>query len=46
MWLSAVGVLVTFTLGILTAPLTADAQAPTKVHRIGRLMASTPSQRI
>ena len=42
MWLSAVGVLVTFTLGILTAPLTADAQAPTKVHRIGRLSPGSP----
>jgi putative ABC transport system substrate-binding protein len=42
MWLSAVGVFVTFTLVILTAPLAADAQVPTKVHRIGRLTAGSP----
>jgi len=41
MWWSAVGVLVTFTLVILTAPL-ADAQAPTKVHRIGQLITGSP----
>ena len=37
MGLSAVGVLVTFTLVILTAPLAADAQQPAKLPLIGHL---------
>src|SRR5882672_5065162 len=42
MWCSAVGVIVTLTLGLLTAPLTADAQPPTKVYRIGWLSVDFP----
>jgi len=37
MWSSAVGFLVTLTLCLLGAPLTADAQLPAKVARIGYL---------
>src|SRR2546427_8010750 len=37
MWYSAVGFVVTLTLSLLVAPLTAAAQQPTKVYRIGRL---------
>ncbi|HYO46579.1 MAG TPA: hypothetical protein VEY33_07820 [Gemmatimonadota bacterium] len=35
MWLSAGGWLATLALGILVAPLVADAQRPAKVWRIG-----------
>jgi putative ABC transport system substrate-binding protein len=38
-----IGLLVTLTLAILVAPLAADAQPPTHVHRIGRLQAGPPS---
>jgi ABC-type uncharacterized transport system substrate-binding protein len=43
MWCSAVGVIVMLTLTLLAAPLTAEAQAPRKVHRIGFLWNSSPS---
>jgi ABC-type uncharacterized transport system substrate-binding protein len=39
MWYSVIGCLVT--LSLLASPLTAEAQQATKVHRIGRLMASS-----
>jgi putative ABC transport system substrate-binding protein len=39
MRLSALGLLVTFALGLLVAPLTTIAQPPTKVYRVGRLVA-------
>jgi putative ABC transport system substrate-binding protein len=42
MGLSAVRVLVTFTLVILTAPLAAEAQPPGKVYRIGYLDTAPP----
>ena len=46
MWCSAVGVIVTLTLSLLTAPLAATAQQQGKVPRIGILTpaseASTP----
>jgi putative ABC transport system substrate-binding protein len=38
MWYSAVGCIVTITLSLLTAPLAAHAQQPTKVARIGYLV--------
>ncbi len=46
MWYRAVGCLVTLTLSLLAAPLTADAQPPTHVHRIGVLSAlgTTPGR--
>jgi hypothetical protein len=37
MWCSAIGCIVTLTLGLLTAPLAAKAQPPPKVPRIGVL---------
>jgi putative ABC transport system substrate-binding protein len=37
MWYSPVGCLVTFTLSLLAAPLTADAQPPAKAPRLGVL---------
>jgi putative tryptophan/tyrosine transport system substrate-binding protein len=37
MRLRALGLMLTFALGLLVAPLTAEAQQPTKVHRIGWL---------
>ena len=43
MWCSAVGVIVTLTLSLLAVPLTAEAQSPRKVHRIGFLWNSSPS---
>jgi putative tryptophan/tyrosine transport system substrate-binding protein len=42
MRLSAIGFMLTLTLGILTALLAAEAQQATKVHRIGRLSAGPP----
>ena len=42
MWYSAVGFVVTLTLSLLVAPLTAEAQQATKVHRIGRLGPGSP----
>jgi putative ABC transport system substrate-binding protein len=42
MWCSTVGVIVTLTLSILAAPLVTDAQAATKVYRIGRLSPGRP----
>ena len=42
MWYSAVGFVVTFTLSLLVAPLTVEAQQATKVHRIGRLLSGSP----
>jgi putative tryptophan/tyrosine transport system substrate-binding protein len=44
MWYSAVGCLVTLTLSMLVAPLTAEAQQATKVHRIGRLHPGSPTE--
>src|SRR5215470_9821092 len=41
MWLSALGL--TLALGFLLAPLCAEAQQPTKVHRIGRLSSASPA---
>jgi putative tryptophan/tyrosine transport system substrate-binding protein len=38
-----IGLLVTLAFGLLAAPLAADAQPPTHVHRIGRLQAGPPS---
>ena len=38
MWYSAVGCIVTFTLSMLVAPLTAEAQQVTKVPQVGRLL--------
>jgi putative tryptophan/tyrosine transport system substrate-binding protein len=38
MWYSAVGCIVTITLGLLTAPLAAHAQPPAKVAQIGYLV--------
>src|SRR5712691_2161119 len=43
MWYSAVGFVVTLTLSLLVAPLTAEAQQATNVHRIGRLSAGSPT---
>ena len=42
MWLKTVELVITLALVILPAPLTADARAPTKVHRIGFLSAISP----
>ena len=42
MWYSAVGFLVILTLGLLTAPLAAEAQPPAKVPRIGLLLPESP----
>jgi putative tryptophan/tyrosine transport system substrate-binding protein len=42
MWCSAVGFIVTLPLSLLTAPLAAEAPQPTKVHRIGSLIAGFP----
>ena len=42
MQLSATGLMLTLALGFLLAPLCADAQQPTKVYRIGRLIAGNP----
>lgn len=44
MWYSAVGCVVTFTLSLLVAPRTAEAQQATNVHRIGRLSAGSPTE--
>jgi putative ABC transport system substrate-binding protein len=44
MWCSTIGISVILALGILAAPLTAAAQPPTKVHRIGWLVGTTPGQ--
>jgi ABC-type uncharacterized transport system substrate-binding protein len=38
------GLLVTLALGVLTAPLIAEAQPPTHVHRIGYLLGTTREQ--
>src|SRR5215475_14615790 len=43
MWCRAVGVIVMLSLSLLAAPLTAEAQSPHKVHRIGFLWNSSPS---
>src|SRR5215510_14329839 len=40
-----VGFIVTFALGFLSAPLTASAQSPTKVHHIGWLASTEPDWR-
>src|ERR687885_1749926 len=45
MWYRGVGRLLTLTLSLLVAPLTADAQQPTKMHRIGRLSVGSPPAR-
>jgi putative tryptophan/tyrosine transport system substrate-binding protein len=39
-----IGLLVTLALGLLVAPLAPEAQPPTKVHRIGWLVATTPGR--
>ncbi len=39
-----IGLLVTLALGLLVAPLAPEAQPPTKVHRIGWLVATTPER--
>jgi ABC-type uncharacterized transport system substrate-binding protein len=39
-----IGLLVTFALGLLVAPLAATAQPPTPVHRIGYLLGATREQ--
>ena len=44
MWYSAVGFVVTLTLSLLVAPLAAEAQQATSVHRIGRLSSGSPSE--
>ena len=44
MWLSAIGLMLTLALGILAAPLAAEAQPPTHVHRIGVLLGTTPGE--
>jgi hypothetical protein len=36
------GLLVALTIGIFLAPLTANAQSPTHMYRIGRLSVSSP----
>src|SRR6266571_4139585 len=41
MWYSAVGCIVTLILSLLVAPLAAEAQPPTHVHRIGVLTGIT-----
>ena len=41
-WLYTLGLLLTFALGILWAPLWSEAQQPTKVYRIGVLNAGRP----
>ena len=40
----AIGLLVTLALGLLVAPLAAEAQPPTHVHRIGYLLGTTRAQ--
>ncbi len=42
MWLSTIGLLVTFGISLLWTPLVATAQQPGKVYRIGFLSASSP----
>lgn len=42
MWYSTVGCIVTLALSLLVAPLAADAQQATKVHRVGRLNGGSP----
>ena len=42
MWCSAVGFIITLTLGLLAVPLAAEAQQATKVYRIGRLVPGFP----
>jgi putative ABC transport system substrate-binding protein len=42
MWYSTVGCIVTLALSLLAAPLAADAQQATKVHRVGRLNGGSP----
>jgi ABC-type uncharacterized transport system substrate-binding protein len=44
-WLRALGLILTFALGILMAPLTAEAQEATHVYRIG-LLNSAPTARV
>ena len=44
MWYSAVGFVVTLTLSLLVAPLTAEVQQATNVHRIGRLSPGSPTE--
>ena len=41
---SAVGCIVTLTLSLLVAPLAAEGQPPTHVHRIGYLLGATREQ--
>jgi hypothetical protein len=42
MRLNAIGLLVTFGIGLLWTPLCSDAQQPGKVYRIGFLSANSP----
>jgi ABC-type uncharacterized transport system substrate-binding protein len=44
MWCNAIGCIVTLILSLLTAPLAAEAQPPTKMYRIGRLSAGNPPE--
>jgi putative ABC transport system substrate-binding protein len=44
MWCRAIGCIVTLTLSLLVAPLTAEAQQATKVYRIGRLHPGSPTE--
>src|SRR5438132_7718688 len=46
MWYSAVGCIVTLTLSLLVAPLTAEAQPPGKVYRIGYLATTPPTAQV
>jgi putative tryptophan/tyrosine transport system substrate-binding protein len=41
MWCSTLGCIITLTLSMLAAPLAAEAQPPTTVHRIGMLLGTT-----
>ena len=43
MRLQLIGLIVTLAFGLLLAPLTTEAQQPTKVYRIGRLSSWSPS---
>ena len=42
MWYSAVGSIVTLLLSLLTVPLAAAAQPPSKIYRIGFLSTAPP----
>lgn len=46
MWYSIVGCIVTLTLGLLAAPLTAEAQQPAALPRIGYLRGGSPADAV